>query len=282
MALAPPVARAEPTSYVDWPAILAGTLLAAALSFVLLTFGSAIGLSAVSAEPGEGAALLRIGVASGLWFLWVVVSAFAAGAYLTGRLRQRAADATADEVETRDGAHGVVVWAAAALLGALLAASGVAGVVGSVGAAAGTVVESAAEAVGGPLDTIAGRLVRGAAAGQEAEAARGEAAGLIAAGLRDGEVGAEDRAYLAELVATQTSLSPEEAAARVDAAVADAQALYDDAIAAAERARVATAIAAFVVAASLFVAAAASYFAAVAGGEHRDKGLAFRDFGRWA
>ena len=43
-------------SYVDWSAIFAGTVLASAISFVLLTFGSAIGLSLTSAYEGRGSA----------------------------------------------------------------------------------------------------------------------------------------------------------------------------------------------------------------------------------
>ena len=35
-------------SFVEWGAVLAGVFLAAAISFVLLTFGTAIGLSATS------------------------------------------------------------------------------------------------------------------------------------------------------------------------------------------------------------------------------------------
>ncbi len=40
--------------YVDWAAIIAGAIFATTLSFVLITFGGGIGLSLVSAEPGEG------------------------------------------------------------------------------------------------------------------------------------------------------------------------------------------------------------------------------------
>ena len=112
------VAGAPACSYVDWPAIFAGTALAVALSFVLLTFGSAIGLSVASFEPGEGASLLWLGIASGIWFIWVAITSFAAGGYLAGRLRRPVPGTSIDEIETRDGAHGVLVWATAALVGA--------------------------------------------------------------------------------------------------------------------------------------------------------------------
>jgi hypothetical protein len=42
-------------SFVEWSAVFAGAVLAAALSFVFLTFGAAIGLSATSPWPNTGA-----------------------------------------------------------------------------------------------------------------------------------------------------------------------------------------------------------------------------------
>jgi hypothetical protein len=53
----PVAARTEAAgapSFVEWGAVLAGAVLAAALSFVLLTFGTAIGLSAASPWPSSG------------------------------------------------------------------------------------------------------------------------------------------------------------------------------------------------------------------------------------
>ena len=281
---APVTAAAGEASYVDWPAILAGAVLAAAIAFVLLTFGSAIGLTAVSAEPGEGASLLWLGIASGAWFVWVAVSAFAAGGYLAGRMRRPFADATADEVETRDGAHGLLVWATGALLGALLATSGVTGLVGAAasgaGAVARTAVDAAAEAIGGDIGDLTGRLTRGRLDAPALDAETREQINGILARLRDGELAAEDRTYLAEVVASRTGTTPEEASAQVDAAAAEAKQLYDQALAAAEQARKAAAIAAFVVAATLFVSAAAAWFAATTGGDHRDRRIPFRSFGR--
>jgi hypothetical protein len=108
--------------YVDWPAIIAGAVLASAISFVLFTFGTGIGLSLTSPYPGESASPTAFAVILGLWVLWVSTSSFIAGAYLTGRLRRRIGDASEHEVEVRDAAHGLLVWALSALIGALLAA----------------------------------------------------------------------------------------------------------------------------------------------------------------
>ena len=260
------------SSYVDWAAIFAGAALAIALSFVLLTFGSAIGLSVSSFDPGEGVSLIWLGVASGIWFVWVAITSFAAGGYLAGRMRRPAAGASVDEVEVRDGAHGIVVWAVGALVGAVLATSGVSGMIGATGAAAGSAVKTATEAVNGDVGYLGSRLMQGDGGDQ--------AAMVITRSLGDGEMSAEDHDYLVSMVAQKTGQTKEEASAQVDKTVAQAKELYSKALAAAEKARVAAAIAAFVVAATLISCAAAAYLAAAAGGDHRDRGVPFGTFGR--
>lgn len=115
---------ADRVPYVDWPAILAGAVLATAVAFLMLTFGTAIGLSFASPYrvPDEKS-LWLFAVAAGLWLMWVQGSAYMAGGYLAGRLRRRHVDATGDEVEVRDGAHGLVVWALGTLIAAFVLAS---------------------------------------------------------------------------------------------------------------------------------------------------------------
>ena len=54
--------------------------------------------------------MILVAVTVGLWTAWVVVSSFMAGGYLAGRLRRRAFDATAHEVEVRgDDIGGIAV-----------------------------------------------------------------------------------------------------------------------------------------------------------------------------
>ncbi len=265
-------ARPADAGYVDWPAIFAGTALAVALSFVLLTFGSAIGLSVASFDPGEGVSLRWMAVASGIWFLWVAITSFAAGGYLAGRMRRPVAGSSVDETEVRDGAHGVVVWAVGALVGAMLAASGVSGVVGAAGTAAGSAANAATEAVGGDLDYLGNRLLQGQGGG--------EATAVLTRNLTDGDLSAEDRDYLVNLVAERTGLTPEEAGTRVDQTIAQAREFYSTALDKAEQARKAAAIAAFVIAATLMASAAAAYYAATSGGDHRDRNVPFGTFGR--
>lgn len=270
------MARAAPaTGYVDWGAILAGTVLAVALSFVLLTFGSAIGFGAASFEQGEGMSAFWLAIASGLWFVWVAITSFGAGAYLAGRMRRPVPGASPDEVEVRDGAHGVLVWATGALVGAALATAGVTGVIGAAGKVAGTAAQTAGEAVGGDLDYLGGRLLGGG----DAETRQAVAGVLTRSFAAGGTVAPEDRSYLIAMVSRSTGQDEEQVGAAVDAAVVEAKAAYDKAIDVAERARVAAGIAAFVIAATLLASAAAGYAAAVAGGDHRDRNLKFGAFG---
>ncbi len=151
-------------SYVDWGAILAGGVFALAISFLLISFGASLGLSLTSPYRGEGVSAAWLAIAAGIWFAWVMVTGFGAGGYLAGRMRRRADDATAVEVEARDGAHGLMVWATGALVGAVLAATGVGGLVSAgapaIGSAAGSVTDVAAGAVSS--DYFANVMLRGA------------------------------------------------------------------------------------------------------------------------
>lgn len=111
-------------SYVDWSSIFAGTVVATAIAFVFTTFGAAMGLSFISPYAGEGSATAAL-VAVGSWMLWTTISSFMVGGYITGRMRRRVDGASADEVAVRDGIHGLAVWGAAVLIGALLLGNGV-------------------------------------------------------------------------------------------------------------------------------------------------------------
>ncbi len=269
------------TSYIDWPAILAGTVLATAISFVLLTFGSAIGLSLTSAYEGRGMTLFWFAIAAALWVLWVQISSFMAGGYLTGRMRRRHFDATEHESDIRDGSHGLVMWAVAVLIGAFIAISGTSAVVSKATSAATTVAAGAAAGAAGNADEmdlgsnglLIDRLLRSnnIAAPTPVGDNRAEAGRIFAGALSDGELADADRQYLASVVSARSGLSQEEAATRVDQAWEQAQQTEAKAREAAETARKIGVVAAFLTAASLFASAIGAYFGATLGGNHRDK-----------
>jgi hypothetical protein len=277
-------------SYVDWSAIIAGAVLASAIAFVLLTFGSAIGLTATSPFKGEGLRGTALAVAITLWVLLVQIFSFISGAYLAGRLRRRVPDATDAEAELRDASHGLLVWALGSLIGAYLAASAISGIVkggaeaarsAATGVTAATTsgMPGTATNAGDALGYVADKLLRSDAseANADPKAIRAEVVRILAAGAVSGEVAADDRAHLARLVAARTGLSQSDAEKRVDEVLARADAAAKTA---AEKARRAGVLLAFLTAAALLASAAAAWWAARLGGRHRDQGVEFQIFRR--
>jgi hypothetical protein len=272
-------------SYVDWGSIIAGAVLATAISFVLLTFGSALGLSLTSPYEGESTSLWGIAIAAGLWLLWVQVSAFMAGAYLTGRLRRRVYDATEHESDFRDGAHGLLVWGLGTLLGAFIAASTISGAttaasnaVGGLASAVGGIAAGAGNAADNPA--VAGyvdRVFRAPGGEPLTPETREEVGRIFTTALTEGEFPNEDRDYVAALIADRSDISQEEARTRVDQVVTTAEQAEQQARDAAETARRTALIVGFFTAATLAIGAAAAFFAAGLGGRHRDEGVIFSD-----
>jgi hypothetical protein len=277
----------DKTSYVDWPAIIAGIVLASAISLVLLTFGSALGLSFVNFRAGENVLPIWVAIAAASWLLWVQVSAFMAGSYLTGRLRKRHLDATEHESDVRDGAHGLIVWAGGLVVGAIIATGGVSAVANAVGSAASTLTTAASNvaddaAAMDPNAYFVDTLFRPAAdaaavaPATDTSAQRAEAGRIIAQGAVSGSVSEADTAYLGQLVAQTTGMpAPEQANARVGEVMTAIDNANAEAERVAENTRRTGVLAAFLTAASLLVSAAAAFWAAQKGGNHRDKGTAF-------
>jgi hypothetical protein len=109
----------EQAYYVQWTPAVAGALAAAALAFVLHSFAAAIGLAVSSTAPTWRDSSTALQLLSGLYLVLVAVAAFGVGGYIAGRMRAPVA-ASDDEVEFRDGVHGVLVWAIALVLTVLM------------------------------------------------------------------------------------------------------------------------------------------------------------------
>jgi len=109
-------------SFVEWAPIIAGSVLACAISLVLVQFGNALGFS-LTTRYDESYTAGKVFVI-GIWLLWTQLMASMSGAYLAGRMRGPWANAAAHESEMRDGAHGLLVWALSSLLAAAAAAIG--------------------------------------------------------------------------------------------------------------------------------------------------------------
>ena len=115
-------------SFVEWSAIVAGAVLACAISLVLLQFGNALNLSAAHFQQEDHITATKL-LMVGLWLFCVQLLASIAGGYLAGRMRAPwASGKNSPESELRDGAHGLLVWATSTLIavvaGALIALLG--------------------------------------------------------------------------------------------------------------------------------------------------------------
>jgi hypothetical protein len=289
---APRVGTTAGTSFVEWGAVLAGGAMAAAISFVLLSFGSAIGLSFVSPWAGTGASAKVIASLAVFWTMAQQIGAFMVGGYVAGRMRSRWGETTEHEVEFRDGLHGGLVWAVGVIIGGALLLS-TAGAIVKTGTEVAGRVATAAAANADPLayqvDVMlrpgAGPGPRAAAAtgatptatGTPASAASGELRAemlrIFAKSVATGSLADADRSYLANVVAQRTGLPQPEAEKRVNDTFAEASRAAKEA---ADKARRAAILTGFVTAASLLVALGAAWWAAQRGGHHRDNSIPAR------
>jgi hypothetical protein len=106
----------------SWSAALAGAFVALAVTFLLLTLGSGVGLSLVTTPAllhGASPAFLTLGA---IYFLAAQAFGFAAGGHIVGRLIAPEIE-TPKEEEFRAGAHGLAVWAIAVVATATMAAT---------------------------------------------------------------------------------------------------------------------------------------------------------------
>jgi hypothetical protein len=275
-------------SYVEWSAVFAGAVAASAISFVLLTAGTAIGLSLLSPDPAHSYGKAA-GSLAAFWALAVPILAFLIGGYIAGRMRGGWDGADADEVQFRDGIHGLLVWAVSIVIGgiiAALAATSAAHIGIEAGKAAlpdrGTIVAAAVDTMFRPqvaaaqvqtsperspgAPTGATSPARPAASPSTPAEARSEIARALTVAVSDGKLNGSEKAYLAQIVSAQTGLPPADAEKRVDEA-------YAQAVSAVDKARKASVVAALATATALLLGLAAAWYAAQHGGRHRDNNI---------
>ena len=281
-------------SAVSWAAVLAGGLATAALMLFLLALGAGIGLSAMSPWSHAGFRSTHAAMGAGIYLTLAAIIASAIGGYLAGRLRRRWLGVDEHEVYFRDTAHGFLAWAFAIVLSAAALGAAATAVVGStVGAASvgrgGEGFDTApyidrllrpqltapsrpapAPAPGSTAETMPVRpVVLGGPVLAETRAMLGR---LLLQGLADrrqpDRLGAEDRAYMAQIVTAYTGLDQSQAEQRVSEVVNGMKVSADAARRAARNF-------ALWVAASLLFGAFASSLAALEGGGLRDGRLRY-------
>lgn len=247
---------------ISWSSVIGGALSATALSSVLLGFGVAVGLSVASTSPTWRDTSSALALLSGLYLLLQELVAFGLGGYVAGRTRQGDVGPT-DAVEHSDGAHGLLAWALAVVLGLLLTAA-VASLTAS-GTKTQTTATSPVSAAEPVLSYELDRLFRAPRRPANIDIApeRAEAGRILLTSAGHSGVSSEDRSYLIQQVGGLTGLSPADAEKRVDDIIGKSH----DAI---RKTRQSSVILAFCAAAALLIGSVASWAAAVAGGRHRD------------
>lgn len=242
-------------AYVDWGAIIAGAVIATAISFVLLTFSSGVGLSLTDPIDRDGFSLRTLAILTALWVVFVQVISFGVGGYITGRVRTPAFGATEDEVAVRDGVHGTAMWALAALAGAYLATSGI-------GSAANTATSAVSATASAAVDAT-----------------------TATSKIWFNQLSEEDRNEIATIVQRRTGVSEAEARQQVNETFTIPPAIENvsksDVVRTADQIAFWAGMMAFLVAASTLLAGVVAWWAADLGGHHRDSNRPLSLAYRW-
>jgi hypothetical protein len=259
--------------YLNFGAIIGGAIAGAAVGAVLNGFGVAIGLAVSSTSPTWRDTSMALVLLTGLFLLFTSIVSSGIAGYIAARAAPVEGRDLDDEGEFRDGTNGLVAWALALLVAALLALAA---------------AQLGARATSSPSSTTApnasagenllafdlDRLFRSDAAA-EANIAydRAQAARILLTANSHTGMTAPDHDYLVRLVARRTGLAPADAGRRVDEVVASSK---DNVV----RARRSAVVIAFMAAAAALIGAAVAWMAAGAGGRHRE-GAGTSHLWRW-
>jgi hypothetical protein len=260
-----PEAERRSFPYVQWAPIVAGAFAATALGLVLDAFAVAVGLGVSSTAPTWRDSSAALWILSGVYVIVVALASYGLGGYIVGRMRHRLIEGVDVDRETRDGIHGLLVWALATLLTAAM-----------VGIIVSPASRLAAPSSAGSSTSVAGenliafdldRLFRGArpAAAADIEYPRSEAARILLTSTGHEGVSSDDRTYLIRRVSEVTGLAAADAQKRVDATIESARQNI-------QRGRHAAVVLAFCVGAAALLGAVSAWLTAIMGGKHRDTG----------
>jgi hypothetical protein len=218
------------SSGVSWSAVIAGALVTAALSLILLALGTGLGLSSVSPLSNVGGSASTLGATAIVWLIAMEIVSSSMGGYLAGRLRTKWASIHSDEVYFRDTAHGFLAWATALVVTAAFLASAATVMTGSAGpSTTGSQSGSRVQSVEGqgfdPNAYFVDTMFRTDTSKSDAigNSVRNEAGVIFANALRQGNLSPADKAYLDQLVSTKTGTTQGDADKRVSDVFANAQ-----------------------------------------------------------
>lgn len=277
-------------------AIVAGSLIAITVGFMLNVLGVAVGATTLDPmSPGETPGAGTITLAAGVWLLLTSLVGLAVGGYTAARL--------SGNVDRADSAlHGLSVWALVFVVGAWVGGSYALSAAGSVAQGAGSAfggvaqsVGSAASAAGQSIDPQAAlertrtALIRRDDPQQMTSEQRGAEIGQITAQrIASGsfEAGARDR--LQALIAAEADITPAEAGQRIEQTEQQARQALETAEQrareAADAAAKAIAVGSFWAFAALLLGAVSAALGSIAGARRAaflrgDRDWAARDWG---
>jgi hypothetical protein len=282
--------RAEASaSAVSWSAVIAGAVVAAALSLVLLLMGSGLGLTMVSPWSNVGVGATTFAVSTAIWLIIAQWLSSALGGYLTGRLRTSWSGVHKDEAFFRDTAHGLLMWALSTILFAgVLTSAASAIIAGGKSTATSLAMETsqnstesakdrASNAAALPTEYFVDLMFRAptasstSAAIQNGAEPRREASRILLVSLASGSLSAADRSYLAQLVSARTGRPAADAQQRVDDVFGQIDQAKAKAKETADEARKAGITTTLLMVLSLVVGAFVASAAAALGGRRRDE-----------
>jgi hypothetical protein len=229
--LAPALHLGQNRSRISWGAVIAGAVVAVATTLLLSLLGAAMGAGSIHALDTTSTDLANYGTGAAIWEIINLALSMAFGGYVAARLSGTHSHLDAE-------LHGVTMWGVAVLLGSVLLAHAVSGLIGMVGQGAGSVVSH----VVGSAGTISGGLPSevnpqamidrlqqslgnsGDPTTMSREQISTEIAALVGKSVVNGSVSEPDRNRLIALVAAQSGVTREEAARRVTGMETDAKA----------------------------------------------------------
>jgi Protein of unknown function (DUF2795) len=212
-------------SRISWGAVLAGAVVAVATTLLLSLLGAAIGAGSIHPLDTSSSDVARHGTGAAIWQIINLAISMAFGGYVAARL-----SGTHSHLDGE--LHGVTMWGVAVLLGSVLLAHAVSGLVGMVAQGDGSVVSrvvgdaGVSGAVSGLLppetnpQAVIDRLQlslgsSGDPTTMSREQIVAEIAGIVRSSLFNGSVTDADRTRLTALVAAQSGVTRDEAARRV-------------------------------------------------------------------
>jgi hypothetical protein len=228
-------------SAVSWGAIIAGAVAAAASTILMIMVTTGLGFAAVSPYPNSGVSATTFTLLTAAWLIGVHALASSVGGYIAGRLRTRWTGLHTNEVYFRDTAHGFLAWATGILAGGLLLGSVLTSAIGTGAQTAANILGPAAQgatqqssANGGASNgssMMLDRMFRSDRPTPDAndQNARAEVGRIMASAVATGNLAPEDKTYVAQVIATRTGVSQQDAEKRIDDAINNAKAAAEKA-----------------------------------------------------